>query len=112
MRANARHPALARRLAPWGERGGGASLGTVPDYAGDGRPGVLLADVRAGGPAAQAGLQRGDLLVELGGAPIRDIYDFTYALRKAKPGEASTAVVIRDGERLTLEVTFGESRGR
>jgi Peptidase family M28/PA domain/PDZ domain/WD40-like Beta Propeller Repeat len=88
-------------------RTGGASLGTVPDYAGDGRPGVLIADVRPGGAAEKAGMRHGDLLVELAGAPVRDIYDFTYALRKAKPGEKSTAVVMRGEERLTLEVTFG-----
>ncbi|HEY0513911.1 MAG TPA: M20/M25/M40 family metallo-hydrolase, partial [Thermoanaerobaculia bacterium] len=52
--------------APNGDiRSYGASLGTVPDYAGDGRPGVLLAGVRAGSPAEQGGLRRGDLLVGL-----------------------------------------------
>ncbi|HZH02645.1 MAG TPA: M20/M25/M40 family metallo-hydrolase, partial [Myxococcaceae bacterium] len=49
-------------------RGLGASLGTIPDYAGPppGQAGVLLAGVRAGGPAEKAGLQRGDLLIRLG----------------------------------------------
>lgn len=91
----------------------GASLGTIPDYAGpeDGRPGVLLAGVRAGGPAEAAGFQRGDLLVELAGHPVGDIYDFMFVLRKSKPGETVTAVVERSGERVELEVTFGESRG-
>ncbi|HEX5759303.1 MAG TPA: M28 family peptidase, partial [Thermoanaerobaculia bacterium] len=51
----------------------GASLGTVPDYAGDGRPGVLLAGVRPGSPAETGGLRRGDLLVELRGSPIQTI---------------------------------------
>lgn len=98
--------------APRGDaRSMGASLGTVPDYAGDGRPGVLLSGVRAGSPAEQAGLQRGDLLVELAGTPIRDIHDFMYVLRRAKPGEKAAAVVLRGDERLTLEVTYGVSRG-
>jgi Tol biopolymer transport system component len=92
-------------------RSSGASLGTVPDYAGDGRPGVLLSGVRAGGPAEQAGLQRGDLLVELAGTPIRDVHDFMYVLRRARPGEKAAAVVLRGDERLTLQVTFGVSRG-
>jgi Tol biopolymer transport system component len=97
--------------APMGDtRSFGASLGTVPDYAGNGRPGVLLAGVRPGGPAEQAGLRRGDLLVELSGKPIRDIHDFMYILQNSKPGEKSTAVVERDGQRVTLEVTFGTSR--
>jgi Tol biopolymer transport system component len=89
----------------------GASLGTVPDYAGDGRPGVLLSGVRAGSPAEVAGIRRGDLLVELAGTQIRDINDFMYVLRRAKPGEAATAVVVRDGQRVALDVTFGVSQG-
>jgi Tol biopolymer transport system component len=100
--------------APRGDiRGAGASLGTVPDYAGpaDGRPGVLLAGVRPGGPAEKGGLRRGDLLVELAGHPIRDIQDFMFALRSAKPGQQAVAVVERDGGRLDLLVTFGVSTG-
>jgi membrane-associated protease RseP (regulator of RpoE activity) len=98
--------------APRGDaRSMGASLGTVPDYAGDGRPGVLLSGVRAGSAAEQAGMQRGDLLVELGGTPIRDIHDFMYVLRRAKPGEKAAAVVLRGEERVTFEVTYGVSRG-
>lgn len=89
----------------------GASLGTVPDYAGDGRPGVLLSGVRAGSPAETAGIRRGDLLVELGGTEIRDINDFMYVLRRSKPGEAATAVVVRDGQRVPVQVTFGVSQG-
>jgi Tol biopolymer transport system component len=89
----------------------GASLGTVPDYAGDGRPGVLLSGVRAGSPAEVAGIRRGDLLVELAGTQIRDINDFMYVLRRAKPGEVATAVVVRNGERVPLDVTFGVSQG-
>lgn len=85
----------------------GASLGTVPDYAGDGRPGVLLAGVRPGSAAEKAGLRRGDLLVELAGTPVRDINDMMFVLRKVKPGEKATAVVEREGGRVTVEVTFG-----
>jgi len=97
--------------APQGDsRSFGASLGTIPDYAGDGRPGVLLAGTREESPAQQAGMQRGDLLVGLAGHPIGDIYDFMFVLRQAKPGETVKAVVMRGGERVTLEVTFGESR--
>jgi Tol biopolymer transport system component len=97
--------------APQGDiRASGAGLGTVPDYAGDGRPGVLLAGVRAGSAADKGGLQRGDLLVELAGTPVRDIHDLMFVLRRAKPGEKTTAVVDRGGARLTLAVTFEASR--
>ena len=105
--------ALPQPVTEADTRSYGASLGTVPDYAGDpeGRPGVLLSGVRAGSAAAAAGLQRGDLLVGLAGHEIRDIYDFVYILRNAKPGQTVQVIVIREGERLTLEATFGQ-RGR
>ncbi len=92
-------------------RAAGASLGTVPDYAGDGRPGVLLAGVRPGSAAEKGGLQRGDLVVEIGGSPIRDIHDLMYVLRRAKAGETAKVVVDRGGEKVELSVTFDASRG-
>lgn len=94
-------------------RGYGASLGTIPDYAGSpgSRPGMLLASVRPGGPADRAGLTRGDRIVELAGREVRDIYDLMYVLRDVRPGEDSTVVVERDGEYLERAVTFGESTG-
>jgi hypothetical protein len=90
----------------------GAGLGTIPDYVGppEGVTGVLLAGTRPGGPADLAGMRRGDLLVELAGTPIRDIHDLMFVLRGAKPGQTSSAVVVRDGERLTLTVTFDQAR--
>jgi hypothetical protein len=96
--------------APQGDvRSYGASLGTIPDYAGDGRPGVLLAGVRPGSAAEKAGMQRGDLLVELGGKPIRDIHDFMFVLQSAKPGDKTQAVVLRGEARLAVEVVYGSS---
>jgi Tol biopolymer transport system component len=90
-------------------RGGGASLGTVPDYVGppDGLPGVLLAGVRAGSPAEAAGMRRGDILVALDGREVRNIEDFMYSLSASKPGQRGKVTVLRDGERVELEVVFG-----
>ncbi|MEM9558202.1 MAG: M20/M25/M40 family metallo-hydrolase [Acidobacteriota bacterium] len=100
----------AEAPAPGGDmRSFGASLGTIPDYVGDDRAGVLLAGARPGSAADRAGIQKGDLLVGLAGREIRDIYDFVFVLRSAKPGETAGAVVLRGDERLELEVTFDES---
>ncbi|MDY7092540.1 MAG: M28 family peptidase [Acidobacteriota bacterium] len=99
--------------APQGDtRSYGAYLGTIPDYTGgeDEEGGVLLAGVREGSPAETAGFQRGDRLVALGETEIGDIYDFVYILRQAKPGDETSAVVEREGERVTLDVTFGRRR--
>ncbi len=92
----------------------GASLGTIPDYTGapDDRLGMLLAGVRAGGPADLAGLERGDRIIELAGREVRDIYDLMYVLRDAKPGEEATFVAERGDERIEGKVTFGTSTRR
>jgi len=101
--------------APPGDvRSYGASLGSVPDYGGpgEGKKGLLLAGVRPGGPADLAGMKRGDIIVELAGHPIGDIYDLMYVLQQAKPGQHVTAVVERGEERLRLRVVFGERHDR
>ena len=60
--------------------------GTIPDYAGDVK-GLLLSGVIGGGPAEQAGLQKGDVIVEIAGQTIANIYDYTYALDVLKIGQ-------------------------
>ncbi|MDY7231671.1 M20/M25/M40 family metallo-hydrolase [Hyalangium rubrum] len=89
-----------------------ASLGTVPDYAGlpNGQKGMLLAGVRPGGAADVAGLRRGDVLIRLGKHVIGGVEDLMYVLNASKPGETITAVVLREGKELKLDVTFQESK--
>jgi S1-C subfamily serine protease len=91
-----------------------ASLGSVPDYAGPpgGQAGMLLAGVRAGGAAARGGLQRGDILVKLSKHAIGNVRDLMYALMALKPGQTVTAVIVRDGKRLPLQVTLQQSKPR
>ncbi|MBH98051.1 MAG: peptidase M28 [Rhodospirillaceae bacterium] len=101
--------------APMGDiRGYGASLGSIPDYTGstEARPGMLLSGVRAGGPAEDAGLQRGDLITELAGREVRDIYDLMFILQEVRPGEQGNIIYEREGERVETVVTFGGSSGR
>ena len=89
-----------------------ARLGTIPDYAGpaDGSPGLLLSDVRPDSPAEAAGLQRGDIVVQIGEMEIASVQDYMVVLSEANPGDTAPMVVIRDGERIELEVTFGAPR--
>jgi Tol biopolymer transport system component len=99
--------------APRGDvRSFGASLGTVPDYGGppNGIKGVLLQDVRPGGGADKGGLKRGDILIKLGTHAIGSVEDLMYVLQASKPGETVTAVALRDGKEVPLEVTFQEGR--
>jgi hypothetical protein len=89
-----------------------ASLGTIPDYGGpgEGKKGVLLAGVRAGGAAEKAGMRKGDILVRLGKSEIGSVEDLMFVLNASKPGETVPAVVLREGKEVRLEVTFQESQ--
>ena len=82
-----------------------AYLGTIPDYAQTDVVGVRLSGVAAGGPADQAGLQGGDIIVELAGKKIENIYDYTYSVDSLQIGAPIPLVVQRGEQRLTLTVT-------
>jgi S1-C subfamily serine protease len=56
------------------------------------------------GPAAQAGVRGGDVIIEVDGRPIENLYDYTYALEALRIGVSARIVVLRDGERVPLEV--------
>lgn len=86
-----------------GGGGYGAYFGSIPDMGAD-VEGVKFADIRDGSPAAKAGLQRGDVLVEFAGTPIKNLYDFTYQLRAHRPGEEVRVAVLRDGKRVEATV--------
>ena len=78
--------------------------GTVPDYASNAK-GLLLSGVIGGGPAEQAGLQKGDIIVEVAGQSIANIYDYTYALELLKIGEPVKVVYERAGMRRETTLT-------
>ena len=95
-------------------RGYGAYLGTVPDNKAMGAAsgGVLLSDVRKGGPADLAGIRGGDTIVKIAGTTIANLYDMTYALQDSKPGETVDVIVLREGKEVTLRATLGERSAR
>jgi S1-C subfamily serine protease len=78
--------------------------GTIPDYTADVK-GLRLSGVIGGGPADRAGLQKGDIIVEIGGQTIANIYDYTYALDAIKVGQPTKVVYVRDGERHETTLT-------
>ncbi len=71
---------------------------------------MKFADVKEGSPAAKAGLKSGDVLVEFDGKPIKNLYDFTYALRSKNVGDRVEVRVLRDGKPLTARVTLEQRR--
>jgi aminopeptidase YwaD len=86
----------------------GTWFGSVPDMSAADVAGVKLAGVTAGSPADKAGVQAGDIIVEFGGKPVKDIYEYTDAIGAHKPGDIVQVVVMRAGTRLALTATLGK----
>jgi len=104
--ANRSEPLAFARVEQQVQQGGSrdtvrAYTGTIPDYASE-VEGLLLGGVMEGGPAAEAGLLAGDVIVEFAGQTISNIYDYTYALDAVKIDVPVEVVVLRSGERVTV----------
>ena len=87
-----------------GRAGARVYTGTIPDYSTEVK-GLLLGGVVGGGPADQAGLQKGDVIVEIAGQTIANIYDYTYALDVLKIGQPSKVIYLRAGKRVETTLT-------
>jgi S1-C subfamily serine protease len=70
--------------------------------------GVVIDEVIPGGPAAQAGLQDGDLVTRVDDKPVRKWEDLVDAIRKHKVGDTIRIAVDRMGESKTLRVQVGQ----
>lgn len=81
-----------------------AFTGTIPDYTTEVQ-GLRLSGVVGGGPADEAGLTGGDVIVEFAGQTITNIYDYTYALDAVKVGVPVKVVFLRGEERMEATVT-------
>ncbi len=79
-------------------------LGTVPDYSQTDVSGVRLSGVAPAGPAEKAGMRGSDIIVELDGRTIENLYDYTFALEALRVGTPTRIAILRDGERIELEV--------
>ena len=82
-----------------------AYLGTIPDYAKGDVKGVALGGVTKGAPAEKGGMKAGDIIVELAGKKIENIYDYTFAIEALKVGQVIKVKVQRNGQVVELDVT-------
>jgi len=69
---------------------------------------VRVESVEAGGPAAAAGVAKGDLIVSFGGEAVNGIDDVHRLLTGARIGERAELVVLRGSERRKLPVVPAE----
>ncbi len=72
--------------------------------------GALVNRVVDDSPAAEAGLQDGDVIVSFDGQRVRDANELTSAVRDAKPGARAPVVVMRDGGKKTIKVELGSRK--
>jgi serine protease Do len=70
--------------------------------------GVLIGQVVNNSPAAKAGIEQGDIVIELNGKPITKATELQYEVSILKPDTEAKIVVLRNGEKKTLTVTLGE----
>ena len=70
--------------------------------------GVVIAQIEAGSPAAQAGLQAGDVVTKINGAVVESIRDFARYIGESKPGTRLQLEVWREGRSQIQELTVGQ----
>ena len=81
------------------------ALGVMPDYLFDGK-GMRIDGVTEGRPAATAGLQKGDIVVQLGDSLVVDMMSYMRALSSFEEGNSTKVVVDRKGEKVEVGVKF------
>ena len=90
---------------PQRQRSFDVSLRVMPDYVYDGE-GLRIDVVIDGGPADQAGLKAGDVIVQLGETDVTDIYAYMEGLGTFEEGDTAHVTVRRDEKRIEKEVQF------
>ncbi len=85
-------------------------MGIAPSYGQDGKPGMAVDQVSPQGPADLAGIKTGDRIVRIGDKEVANIYDYMAATRGNKAGDTVTVIVLRDGQKVTLQVTLAAAR--
>jgi S1-C subfamily serine protease len=75
-------------------------------------PGILIAHVESGSPAATAGITRGDIITKVADRALNNRRDLEEALKDRKPGETVAFTIQHGDETRTPSVTLGDRGGR
>ncbi|TVR84120.1 MAG: DegQ family serine endoprotease [Rhodospirillales bacterium] len=70
--------------------------------------GALVADVMSDGPAAEAGLEKGDVILRFDGKPVGEMRQLPRIVADTEVGRTVNVVVWRDGREVSVEVTVAE----
>ncbi len=67
--------------------------------------GIVIDSVAEDSAAEKAGLKKGDVVVEFDGERVRSVRQFTRLVTETPGGRTVTAAVLRDGSRVSLNIT-------
>lgn len=81
------------------------TLGVMPDYAYSGE-GFRVEQVRPDGSAEAAGFRDGDVIIEMDGKEVSDIYDYMEILNTLESGDTVSITILRNEEEMELKATF------
>ncbi|HVA95774.1 MAG TPA: DegQ family serine endoprotease [Candidatus Dormibacteraeota bacterium] len=74
--------------------------------------GALVGDVEPNSPASKAGVQRGDVILELNGQKVNGPDDLSVRIAELAPGTVAHLKVFRNGQSRNIDVTLGENTGK
>ncbi len=78
--------------------------GTVPDFTAEVADGVKISVIKPDSPAEKAGIKGGDVIVEIEGKKISNIYDYNFQMDAVGVDKPVEVVAIRDGRRVVLSI--------
>lgn len=81
------------------------TLGIMPSYA-DTKDGLHIDGVTEKRPAADAGIQSGDILLKIGKCEVKEVYSYMDCLAKINSGEKLPVLISREGKEIIMEVKF------
>ncbi|HLX55886.1 MAG TPA: PDZ domain-containing protein, partial [Ktedonobacteraceae bacterium] len=70
--------------------------------------GALITGLSQGYPAASAGLQQGDVIVQIDNQPVTDTSSLSNILLSKNPGDSVSVHIYRGSQQMTINVTLGE----
>jgi len=91
----------------------GVQVGVVPAdnlefYGLKERKGAVVSSVTSGGPAARAGMQPSDVIIEFNGQPVKSRDELIRLVTRTKPGTTVPVKILRDRQEKALNITVDE----
>ena len=84
-----------------------ASTGSIPDFSYTGE-GVKIGSVIEGSAGEKAGLKVGDIIISLNGEVVKNLMEYSNALKKFQPGETVKLGILREGNEKVISITLSE----